>query len=120
MVAELQRHYVAGRLTSEELSDRVATALSSRTFGDLTTLLRDLPNEQAIEPTADGSERRDRHWRSTAPMMLGLILVGLGLVLLLSMQFGAMGGRSAMPFWPILFIGFFFFGWPRGGRHRHF
>jgi hypothetical protein len=121
VVEELQRHYVAGRLSSDELSERVSTTLQARTFGDLAAVLGDLPNEQAIAPTAEHPvEHRARRWRSTAPMMLGLILVAVGLVLLVSMQFGALGGRGGIPFWPIFFFGFFFFGWPRGGRHRHF
>ena len=43
VVAELQRHYVDGRLTSDELSDRVDQALAARTEADLAPLLADLP-----------------------------------------------------------------------------
>jgi hypothetical protein len=39
----LHAHYVAGRLTHEELDDRVAQAYVARTRGDLASLLGDLP-----------------------------------------------------------------------------
>ena len=39
----LHAHYVAGRLTHDELDDRVAQAYAARTRGDLTSLLGDLP-----------------------------------------------------------------------------
>jgi hypothetical protein len=39
----LHAHYVAGRLTHDELGDRVAQAYAARTRGDLTSLLDDLP-----------------------------------------------------------------------------
>ena len=39
----LHAHYVAGRLTHEELGDRVAQAYAARTRGDLASLLGDLP-----------------------------------------------------------------------------
>jgi len=39
----LHAHYVAGRLTHDELDDRVAQAYAARTRGDLTSLLDDLP-----------------------------------------------------------------------------
>jgi hypothetical protein len=72
-VAELQEHFVAGRLTSEELSQRVEQVLASRTFGELALVLHDLP---AIEVAPDAStepappandrdsrreQRRERH-----------------------------------------------------------
>lgn len=46
MSAALQEHFAQGRLTREELDERLAAALSARTWGDLRGLTRDLP-----EPT---------------------------------------------------------------------
>ena len=40
---EIREHFAAGRLTDEELSDRVQAAYSARTEHDLTQLLSDLP-----------------------------------------------------------------------------
>jgi hypothetical protein len=39
----LHAHYVAGRLSHDELDDRVAQAYAARTRGDLASLLGDLP-----------------------------------------------------------------------------
>ena len=47
-VAALGEHYVAGRLTKDELDERADAAWSARTAADLTRLFRDLP---ALAPT---------------------------------------------------------------------
>jgi Domain of unknown function (DUF1707) len=44
-LAELSRHFEAGRLTSEELDERTSQALAARTLGDLAALMSDLPSE---------------------------------------------------------------------------
>lgn len=41
--AEIREHFAAGRLTDEELSDRVQQAYAARTQGELNALLADLP-----------------------------------------------------------------------------
>jgi hypothetical protein len=48
----LHAHYVAGRLTHDELDDRVAQAYAARTRGDLASLLADLPTLSAGELAA--------------------------------------------------------------------
>ncbi|MEU2713024.1 DUF1707 domain-containing protein [Streptomyces sp. NPDC007205] len=42
-----------GRLTPEELDERVAAALSARTFGELAVLTADLPDAAAAAPAED-------------------------------------------------------------------
>lgn len=42
--AELGDHFAAGRLTLDELHERVAQALSARTHGQLSQVMRDLPS----------------------------------------------------------------------------
>src|SRR5215204_3956874 len=57
----LQAQYVAGRLTSQELEERIEQALAARTIGDLDALTADLPPIQT--PTAAVSSpdaRRER------------------------------------------------------------
>lgn len=44
--ARLRDHYAEGRLTADELDERVTAALSARTAGDLRRLMADLPGEQ--------------------------------------------------------------------------
>jgi hypothetical protein len=42
--AELREHYASGRLTLDELNERVDKALAAKTRGDLDALMRDLPS----------------------------------------------------------------------------
>jgi Domain of unknown function (DUF1707) len=42
-LSELSEHFQAGRLTAAEFDDRAGQALAARTWGELRTLLRDLP-----------------------------------------------------------------------------
>jgi DUF1707 SHOCT-like domain len=41
--SELGRHYAEGRLTAQELSERLEVVYSARTLGDLAEVARDLP-----------------------------------------------------------------------------
>jgi hypothetical protein len=124
VVDELQRHYIEGRLTSEELGERVSQALSARTFGDLANLLTDLPTLQepaavdVQQPELDGYDQN--HWRSSqfSGPPIGMIVMLIGLVVML-MVFAMPGMRFGFFPWPLLIWGFFFLGRPyRGGRRR--
>ena len=42
--AELREHYASGRLTLDELNERIDRALAAKTRGDLDALMRDLPS----------------------------------------------------------------------------
>ncbi len=42
-VEQLREHFTAGRLTQDELSDRVQSAYGAKTSGDLQSLMNDLP-----------------------------------------------------------------------------
>ena len=42
--AELREHYAAGRLTTEELNERLDLAFSAKTRGEMTALMHDLPS----------------------------------------------------------------------------
>jgi hypothetical protein len=55
-VAALRDHAVAGRLTLEELADRVGNALTATTRGELDAVLGDLPAEAAT-PAGDDPSR---------------------------------------------------------------
>ncbi|MEU5787875.1 DUF1707 domain-containing protein [Micromonospora purpureochromogenes] len=61
VVAELQRHTGAGRLTLDEFSDRVAAVWTARTLGELAELTRDLPTAPAPAAAGDatGHGRRE-------------------------------------------------------------
>jgi hypothetical protein len=57
-VAQLREHSVAGRLTLEELSDRVERAYAARTAGELAVVTADLP----AATTAAAPAPRARRW----------------------------------------------------------
>jgi hypothetical protein len=123
VVDELQRHYIEGRLNSEELSERVGHALNARTFADLAELLSDLPTlpDQAspaeLPPGLDGYDHPHGHSQMMMPP-IGMVLMLIGLVVML-MIFAMPGMRFGFFPWPLLIWGFFFIGRPyRGGRRR--
>lgn len=49
LVAALEAHTAAGRLSLDEYSDRVAQVFEARTRGDLAAVMRDLPQEPAVD-----------------------------------------------------------------------
>jgi Domain of unknown function (DUF1707) len=51
VTARLREHYAEGRLTSEELDERITAALNAKTFGDLRRIMADLP-----EPAPAGAQ----------------------------------------------------------------
>ena len=108
VVAELQRHYIEGRLTSDELGERVAQATSSRTFADLAATLADLP------PPKEAPHKRASAWAtSVLGMPLGTLLIVLGVLTILVLTVVQQTGHIAFfPIWPLFIWGFFFIGRP--------
>ncbi len=73
VVAALERHTAAGRLTLEEFGQRAGRVFAAVTHGDLAAITRDLPPEPAV-----GSQHR----QLVAAFLLALLtLVKLGVVL---------------------------------------
>jgi hypothetical protein len=56
MASELREHYAAGRLTREELDERIDQAFAARTDGDLAALMHDLPRLRPADPSAAVSQ----------------------------------------------------------------
>jgi hypothetical protein len=48
VVERLREHFAEGRLTSDELDERVTAALSAKTYGDLRTVMTDLPEPETV------------------------------------------------------------------------
>jgi hypothetical protein len=119
VVAELQKHYVEGRLTSEELGERVTHALAARTFGDLRELLSDLPAlEDSLaqrDPAAPYADQPHRWHGYELGSPFGLVMLAIGLIVILSIVLLATTGARFFFPWPLLIWGFFFI----GGRPRH-
>jgi hypothetical protein len=114
---DLQRHFVDGRLSSDELTDRVRQAMAARTQGDLDALVRDLPAlppptaapAPAPAPTAAAPEpasleragawdRRDVRAHATSYALVMLLLVAIWFVTTPRGYF--------WPIWPMLGWGF--------------
>ena len=56
IVERLREHYAEGRLTSDELDERVAAALGAKNFGDLRAVMTDLPEPDLIgSPAGPGA-----------------------------------------------------------------
>ena len=50
VTARLREHFAEGRLTSDELDERISAALNAKTFGDLRPLMADLPEPVPVPP----------------------------------------------------------------------
>ncbi|MGW5683772.1 DUF1707 domain-containing protein [Nonomuraea sp. NPDC003754] len=71
-MAALREHFAQGRLTREELDERLDLALSARTAGDLARVHADLPGPGRHSPTRDaavwhGPGAWPDAWRERAP-----------------------------------------------------
>jgi len=80
--ADLGEHYAAGRLSLDELNERLDAVFSSKTFGHLSRVMADLPGPGRLlwraRPTrmsgfpADGAfDMGDRPWRGSRSSMAG-------------------------------------------------
>jgi hypothetical protein len=87
-VDRLRDHAAAGRLSADELEERVGRALSARTIGELRELERDLPG-------TDRPPRRPRARRRRVPSLVAVSLLLIGI--------WAVSGAGY--FWPIWAIG---------------
>jgi hypothetical protein len=47
----LREHFAQGRLSTEELDERISAALSAKTFGDLRRVMADLPEPALVPPS---------------------------------------------------------------------
>jgi fatty acid desaturase len=100
-VDELRAHAADGRLTVEELEERVQRALAARTIGDLTSLTRDLPNQ--VPPVHPASPHRRRRRRPE-------VRVFLAVMALLIAIWALSGAGYFWPVWPLVGWGFFVLG----------
>jgi hypothetical protein len=107
VVADLQQHYVDGRLSSDELDERVTRAMAARTFGELDALLRDLPpapTRPEPEPPAVGEGPPEPRSRDGFRRHLTSYL--LVMALLVAIWLLTDPGGYFWPIWPMLGWGF--------------
>jgi hypothetical protein len=95
--AELREHFAAGRLTEDELSERLDAAYAARTEGELQALRRDLPALPATraQTRAELAERRARQRRHLV-QEVGGTLTPFFICVVIWAAAGATGS-----FWPI-------------------
>lgn len=79
VVAALERHTAAGRLTLDEYADRVDLVLAARTHGDLSEVTADLP---APDPAAAEDEPGEDHRHLLLAFLLAAIVVAVLAVVL--------------------------------------
>jgi hypothetical protein len=91
---EIRDHFAAGRLTDEELSERLSAIYKARTEGELRALRTDLPTLPAAE-RAELVQRR-RHLQRRALQEAGGALVPFIICVVIWAASGASG-----QFWPI-------------------
>jgi Domain of unknown function (DUF1707) len=96
VLSELSEHFQAGRLTPEEFEDRAGRVLASRTWGELTDLLRDLPSTLpgpqapvAGAPFAAPPQRPSRHG-APAPVAV-LAAIGVAVAVSADIAHGSWG-----------------------------
>ena len=58
VTTRLREHFAEGRLSSDELDERVSAALGAKTVGDLRHVLADLPEPEPAGVSASASVRR--------------------------------------------------------------
>jgi hypothetical protein len=95
----LHDHFVQGRLTRDELDERLEAALSAKTVGDLRVVTRDLPgppgrarpHQPAPHPPADPRHFRGHHRFHPAPLLFVILLIA-----------AITGGSGSWPFFGIV------------------
>ena len=103
LTARLRDNYAEGRLTQDELDERVSVALSAKTFGELRTLTTDLPGPAAVPPPTaarppwGGPPPWRRHYHRRPPVPLILLIV-----LLVALSSG--GGWAVFGFFQLILV----------------
>lgn len=86
VTALLRDHFAAGRLTPEELDERLTATLNARTFGDLRRVLADLPGPAPVlAPTSGAQPQAAPRWMPgrRRPRLLPLAALALITALLI-------------------------------------
>jgi len=87
VTARLREHFAEGRLTSEELDERITATLNAKTFGDLRHIMADLPEPGLAAPQAGQSPPwavRPGVVYRRGPRLLPLLLIAFIFAMVLS------------------------------------
>lgn len=83
VTARLRDHYAEGRLTRDELDERISSAFNAKTFGDLRRVVADLPEPGPLAP--QWSPAMGRPYRVYPAVWRGPRLLPLMAVVLLAL-----------------------------------
>jgi class 3 adenylate cyclase len=97
----LREHYGAGRLSEEDLTERVEAAYDVRTTSELEALTADLPVERPDKPAPARPRPRRRRSGLETSVRIHLTIYLVVNVLLIGI-WAAAGGGYFWPIWPIL------------------
>ncbi len=122
ITARLREHFAAGRLSPDELDERVSAALKAKTHGELRQLMTDLPEPAPAAPKATQRPYPPGPpWvvRRRGPRLLPLLLVLLALLLPGGhwLFFGVL--QVVMVFWLLACLGGIFAISRPHRHHRH-
>ena len=138
VTARLREHFGEGRLTHDELNERISAALNAKTAGDLRPILADLPEPvpaplRAAQPPWGGPQWGGPPWagprrggapwlaRRRGPRLLPLVLIGLFALLLTHgggwLLFGFF--QVLLVFWLATVVGGIVFGLIHRRAHRY-
>jgi hypothetical protein len=92
VTARLREHFAEGRLTSDELDERITAALGAKTYGELRRVMADLPEPAPVSPPGAQAppQWEGPRWGSRPvyafrrrPRLLPLLLIALILAVVL-------------------------------------
>ena len=101
VIARLRDHFAEGRLTRDELDERITAALSARTFGDLRVLMTDLPGPA---PAATPAMTLPRAAAGPVFVRRGPRLLPLAMLLLLVATLGSGGGFVFLALFQVVLV----------------
>jgi hypothetical protein len=105
VVGKLRHHGAVGRLSVDELRERIEAALEAKTLGELDALLVDLPEDPAAAAMSVAAQPSSfRAWRSPQILASAARLVVLNLVC-----FGLWATSGGRGLWPVLVLLFSIF-----------
>ena len=121
--ASLRRHYLQGRLSAEELGERLHLALRARSTADLRAALRDLPppwrtTQELLAPTARAAARAATFLALAAAWsFFSIVLLIVFVALTIATGPSATATLAFLLLWLALTYGVFRT-WQRGGGGR--
>ncbi len=124
VTARLRDHFAEGRLTPDELDERISAALNASTFGDLRRVVADLPGPVPVPPAA--AQRPQRAGPPLIARRRGPRLLPIALLVVLTALLVPGGGwllfafiKLILLFWLVTCLaGIFFAGWFRRRMRR--